>query len=198
MGISSNIRTYLWAVHLVRYFLSLSALLHRRNRRTLSRQRVFAFANGRKYLCTASRAVQPLANATPRPESEPEQPQAGPRCLLNDKRKDISGPRRIFTFFSGVFQVKSKELKKINNSNKKEARKRCPKSGKSENENRKRKKKERKGKGSAFNGARCGQRWRGVGGGTVEERQRKTKCATRNDFGAPIYQVAFIFVRGRS
>lgn len=35
--------------------------------------------------------------------------------------------------------MKSKELKKINNSNKKEARKRCPKSGKSENENRKEK-----------------------------------------------------------
>lgn len=150
MGISSNIRTYLWAVYLVRYFLSLSSLLHRRNRRTLSRQRVFAFANGRKYLCTASRAVQPLANATPRPESEPEQPQAGPRCLLNDKRKDISGPRRIFTFFSGVFQVKSKELKKINNSNKKEARKRCPKSGKSENENRKQKNKGKERKRKRF------------------------------------------------
>lgn len=41
-------------MYLVRYFLSLSSLLHRRNRRTLSRQRVFAFANGRKYLCLSS------------------------------------------------------------------------------------------------------------------------------------------------
>lgn len=195
MGISSNIRTYLWAVYLVRYFLSLSALLHRGNRRTLSRQRVFAFANGRKYLCTASRAVQPLANATPMPESEPEQPQAGPRCLLNDKRKDISGPRRIFTFFSGVFQVKSKELKKINNSNKKEARKRCPKSGKSENENRKQKNKRKERKRKRFQWGKVWAKVAWCGGG---ERQRKTKCATRNDFGAPIYQVAFIFVRGRS
>lgn len=180
-------------MYLVRYFLPLSALLHRRNRRTLSRQRVFAFANGRKYLCTASRAVQPLDIATPRPGSE--QPRAGPRCLLNDKRKDISGPRRIFTFFSGVFQVKSKELKKINNSNKKEARKRCPKSGKSENENRKQQKTERKRKRFQWGKVWAKVAWHGrrdVG------RQRKTKCATRNDFGAPIYQVAFIFVRGRS
>lgn len=110
MGISSNIRTYLWAVYLVRYFLSLSSLLHRRNRRTLSRQRVFAFANGRKYLCTASPAVQPLDDATPRPESE--QPQAGPRCLLNDKRKDISGPRRIFTFFFGRLSSEKQRIKK--------------------------------------------------------------------------------------
>lgn len=41
-------------MYLVRHFLSLSSLLHRRNRRTLSRQRVFAFANGRKYLCLSS------------------------------------------------------------------------------------------------------------------------------------------------
>jgi len=34
-----------------------------------------------------------------------------PRFLLNDKRKDINGPRSISTFLSG-FQVKSKELKK--------------------------------------------------------------------------------------
>lgn len=150
-------------------FLPLSALLHRRNRRTLSRQRVFAFANGRKYLCTASRAVQPPDNATPRPGSE--QPRAGPRCLLNDKRKDISGPRRIFTFFSGVFQVKSKELKKINNSNKKEARKRCPKSGKSENENRKQQKTERKRK--RFQWGKVWARWHGMRGGMWEDKGKQ-------------------------
>lgn len=82
--------------------------------------------------------------------------------------------------------MKSKELKKINNSNKKEARKRCPKSGKSENENRKEKEALSMGQGV------------GKGGRRDVGRQRKTKCATRNDFGAPIYQVAFIFVRGRS
>lgn len=144
----------------MRYFLSLSPLLHRRNRRTLSRQQVFAFANGRKYLCTASRAVQPLDNATPRPGSE--QPRAGTRCLLNDKRKDISEPRRIFTFFSGVFQVKSKELKKINNSNKKEARKRCPKSGKSENEKRKEKEALSMGQGVGKGGEEAWEEGRGT------------------------------------
>lgn len=60
--------------------------------------------------------------------------------------------------------MKSKELKKINNSNKKEARKRCPKSGKSENENRKEKEALSMGQGVGKGG---------VGGGMWDDKGKQ-------------------------
>lgn len=117
----------------------------------------------------ANTCAQPLELSNPwtmprpgRGRSNPEQAHA---VYLMIKERTLADRGASSRFFSGVFQVKSKELKKINNSNKKEARKRCPKSGKSENENRKEKEALSMGQGVGKGGAEAWEE----GCGTTKE-----------------------------